>query len=131
MSESGLFSVLSAQLGIFLIGVNFFETGVDPAGSQENIVVSTGVGRSIGISDIDGKVKFADTGNIELVLCVLASPNGLLWCTRDRVDKDLLLVEIDESVGKVLGRVAAVDRGGGVNTSLGGLRTSGGIRAVG
>jgi hypothetical protein len=33
VSESGLFSVLSAQLGIFLIGVNFFEAGVDPAGS--------------------------------------------------------------------------------------------------
>ena len=131
MSKSGLLPVLSAQLGIFLIGVNFFETGVDPAGSQENIVVSTGVGRSIGISDIDGKVEFADTGDIELVLRVFASPNRLLWCTRDGVHKDLLLVEVDEGVGKILGRVATMDGGGGVDTSLGRLRTSGGIRAVG
>jgi hypothetical protein len=43
----------------------------------------------------------------------------------------LLLVEVDEGVGKVLGRVAAVNRGGSVDASCGRLRTSGGIGAVG
>jgi hypothetical protein len=111
--------------------MNFLKAGVDSAGSQEDVVVSTGVGRGIGISDVDGQVEFADTGHIELVLSVLASPYGLLWCTRDRVYKDLLLVKVDQGVGKVLGRVATVNRGGGVDTSLRGLGASGSIRAVG
>lgn len=111
--------------------MNFLKAGVDSAGSQEDVVVSTGVGRGIGISDIDGQVEFADTGHIELVLSVLASPYGLLWCARDGVYKDLLLVKVDQGVGKILGRVATVDRGGGVDTSLRGLGASGSIRAVG
>lgn len=80
MGESGLFSVFSAQFGVFLIGVNFFEAGVDSACSQEDVVVSTGVGRRVGISNIDGQIEFASTRHIELILCVLACPDGLLWC---------------------------------------------------
>ena len=81
MSESGLLSVLSAQLGVFLVGVNFFKAGIDSAGSQEDVVVSTGIGRGVGVSDVNGQIEFADTGDIELVLCALTGPDGLLWCT--------------------------------------------------
>lgn len=127
VSESGLFSVLSAQLGVFLVGVDFLKARVDSAGSQEDVVVSASVGRSVGVSDVDGQVQVASARHIELVLGVFASPNGLLWCARYRVYEDLLLVEINESVGQILGGVATVDRGGGIDASLRGLWTSRGI----
>lgn len=85
----------------FAVRPLLLEFGVDLECSDEDVFVATGVGRCGGVSDVKRDGEVGDAGHVELVLRVAASPERVLWCTGDCVNEDLLLVEIDQSVGQV------------------------------
>ena len=102
------------RLSILLL---LLEAGRDLECANENVLAAAGVGRGRGVSDVERDGDVGSAGHVELVLRVAARPKGVLRRARDGVDEDLLLVEIDQGVGEVLGRVAAVVCGRGVDAA--------------
>ena len=86
----------------------FLKSRVDAYNTEEDVLTTTGAGRCGGIAHIQVNDQLRHTRNIKLVLCVTASPQGAFRVAIDRVDKDLDLVKIEESVRHVLARNATV-----------------------
>ena len=85
----------------FTVLPRLLESGVDLECSNEDVFVATRVRRGGGVSDVKRYGEVGDTGHIELVLGVAARPEWVLGGAGDCIDEDLLLVEIDQSIGQV------------------------------
>jgi hypothetical protein len=94
---------------------------VDSQSSNEDILVSASVRRSGRVANVEGNIEISHSGNIELVLCVAASPQWVLWCTGNGIDEDLLLVEIDQGIWQMFRGVSTVDSGCCVDAASSGL----------
>jgi hypothetical protein len=99
--QRGLFPVLLAKFGVLDVRLHLFKAWLDGVCAKEDVIVAAGVGRGVGISNVEGDVDVCGAGNIELVLRVFARPQWILWSAAHRVDEDLLLIEVDEGVWKV------------------------------
>jgi hypothetical protein len=117
-----------ALAGLVILSL-FLESWVDSQCSDEDVFVAASVRGCRGVANVQGYGEIGHSRNIELVLCVAASPKRVLWRTRDGVDENLLLVEINQGVREVLRRVAAVDGGRSVDAASSRLGTAGAIRA--
>ena len=92
---TGLARSSSLALSGLVILSLLLEPWVDSQCSNKNVFVAAGVGWRRGVTNVQGYGEIGHPRNIELVLCVAAGPQGVLWCARNGVDEDLLLVEIN------------------------------------
>lgn len=77
------------------------ESRVDLQCTDKDVLVPASVGRCSRVANVERDGKIGYSGNIELVLCVTTSPQGIFWCARNSIDENLLLVEIDQGIGQV------------------------------
>ena len=124
VSDGSLLVVLLAQLGVLDVGLGLFETRVNLACAQEDIFTPSGARPGCRVAQVQLHVQLGFPRHIELEGCVVASPQRALGSARHRIHEDLVLFEIEEGVRKVLGRIATMDSGGGVDSPACGLRSA-------
>lgn len=105
---SRLLVVLLRRLWILNKLLPLFEAWVDADDTEEDILASAGSWLSVWIANIEVDCELSDARDIELVLCVVTSPQWVLWRSRDGVDEDLDLIEVEECVWEVFRRVSSV-----------------------
>lgn len=125
MSSRCLLVVFLAQLRVFDKWLSLLEARLHLDRTQENILAPTGTSPGSWVAQVQLYIQFGLPRNIEFECCVVTRPKGILRGTRDGIDKDLVLFEIQEGVGEVLGRIATVDGRSSIDTATCGLWPAG------
>lgn len=105
-------------------GMRLLESRFHGALSDEDVVAAPRSWRCRRVANVERYAELGDARYIELVLCVCTCPQRLFRRAGDRIDEDLLLVEVYQGVREVFGRVATVDRGRRINAACGRLRSA-------
>lgn len=119
-----LLTVFFASLGICNELVRFLESRIDPCGSQEDIFTASCTRSCLRVAQVKLEVQIGNARNVKLERCVVTSPQRVFWRSRDRVDEDLKLVEVEQGVRKILRGITSMVGGSVVDEpAAGGLRT--------